>query len=793
MREGPPEELIALVERLKLATPSQVCRLGRRARRLARGLPLFDSVWIDVLVQARFLTPFQAGEIASGRGDKIAIGPYILCQRLSSPGYADCYLARETDSSQFARLAVIHPPKERVGDLTTRLEALAASSGSLHSEALAPITRVGIDGDRVWAVGRHVAGRTAAEWLVRVGRLPPPLVLEIARQMVAGLVALEESGLCHTGIGARAVILTERGDVLLPLPGLRGSVCSAGGITRADPEPEAHDYVAPEQLANGSPPSTAGDVYACGCLWWHLLCGRAPIPGASAAKRLAVEAGRVPDVSRLAPDTPAPLAAAVSACVEREPDSRPESMARLAALLGPPTQAGRRALRRYLSGPSWNPIRWTAPSPRPRAAKPAPSWLPTTAGCLIAAVAITWSVWHAHTPGPATPAPTTTAGATATPMAVADGPDTARTASGANPTAPLLVDAAARSLDADRLGGEPGATEQAAYWVEKHPSQDENRVDDLVLPAGGPVAIESLELRPGQCVRGEPGCRPAVEAPYTGLVVRAEGVSFENIDFVWGDAASPDSSAGGEPAILHVVASRAEFRGCSFRAAQAAPRGPVAIRWTYPLDRTRAEMTLPSGQLQLSDCTLGHVRGGIACETLGAPAIQMANVLYSGAGPLVQLDHCPQPDEPVLVGLSNVTLRDAGPLLECQYRRIPNQPAPISIQADGCALVTRPDAPLLSFVGPVRPERILGAIRWTGQGSLVLPEAVVAAWRKPEGDVQVLDDELVSMAGLVRSKVEFAGPPERGPEANRIVRCQVPLRSASLPGIDPQAIAWPRR
>jgi hypothetical protein len=132
-------------------------------------------------------------------------------------------------------------------------------------------------------------------------------------------------------------------------------------------------------------------------------------------------------------------------------------------------------------------------------------------------------------------------------------------------------------------------------------------------------------------------------------------------------------------------------------------------------------------------------------------------------------------------------------LLECRYDRIPDQPAYIAIEASGCALATRPDAALFRFVGPVRPERILSRIRWTGQGSLILPDAVVAAWENPDGKPQVLDDAMVSIAGLVRSKVEFAGPPEAGPEASRIVRCQVPLRSTSLPGIDPKAIAWPER
>jgi len=108
MPEGPPQDLIALVERLELATARQVGRLARRARRLARGLPLFDSVWVDALAQARILTPFQAGEIRAGRGDSLRVGPYVLCRRLPSPGYLECYLARRQDEPrQTARLALV--------------------------------------------------------------------------------------------------------------------------------------------------------------------------------------------------------------------------------------------------------------------------------------------------------------------------------------------------------------------------------------------------------------------------------------------------------------------------------------------------------------------------------------------------------------------------------------------------------------------------------------------------------------------------------------------------------------
>ena len=306
------------------------------------------------------------------------------------------------------------------------------------------------------------------------------------------------------------------------------------------------------------------------------------------------------------------------------------------------------------------------------------------------------------------------------------------------------------------------------------------------------MRLEARELRPGLCVRGEPGCRPLLLVPFGGLVVEPDGVRFENIDFLWdhpGGAVLPPEA---DAAILDVLAARAEFRGCSFRAAEGAARLPVAIRWTYPPRSSRAELSLASGLLQLDDCVLDRVNAAVSCQIVGTPAVEVANVLHLGSGPLVHLDHCPDADEPVLLGLSNVTLRGSGPLLECRYRRIPDQPAGISIRADGCVLAPRPQTPLLRFVGPDRPQRLLSKIRWTGQGSLVLPEAIIAAWQSPGGEFLILDDAAASIAGLVRSSVQFAGAAEAGPQACRIVRWQAPLRSPDPPGIDAHVPATPK-
>ena len=80
MRETPPQNLIDQLQRLELASGQQVRGMYGRVRRLARDLPLFESVWVDALAQARILTPYQAAELNAGRGDRLR-GPWCSANR----------------------------------------------------------------------------------------------------------------------------------------------------------------------------------------------------------------------------------------------------------------------------------------------------------------------------------------------------------------------------------------------------------------------------------------------------------------------------------------------------------------------------------------------------------------------------------------------------------------------------------------------------------------------------------------------------------------------------------------
>jgi hypothetical protein len=314
------------------------------------------------------------------------------------------------------------------------------------------------------------------------------------------------------------------------------------------------------------------------------------------------------------------------------------------------------------------------------------------------------------------------------------------------------------------------------------------RPPDLVLLAEKPTPATLLVLRVGQCVRGPSGRRATVLVSGDGLLVEQDDVRFENIDFVGRPASTGDPSDAANPAIVQLQTGRITFRGCSFTCGVAENCRTVAIRWRHPARLDNAETSLLSGRIQLTDCLFHGVEVGLDCQTAAALAVEIRNTLCVAAGPLMRLDHCPKTEEPVSLVLSQVTLRDGGPLLECRMPRGENQPGEMTIVSTQCAFSPKSGEALIRVVGAESPGRLLGAVRWSGQGSLVTPETPIGVWCEPDGRQQPLDESSLAIAGLVRSAVGFAGVVSRDPATSRLVHWQAPLQSADPPGISPNSI-----
>ena len=529
------------------------------------------------------------------------------------------------------RLAVVEDAGPRADAILGQLRSL------MERESC---TDVGRDGDRVFAAWPWIDGRTAAEWMVHHGRFPPEVVLEIARAMAVELAAFEKHGLCHGDVSTSSLILSDAGDIMLVMPGLRSILRPEEGYAHADLLPEAFDSLAPERIASGTPPDTASDVYACGCVWWQLLCGRPPLAGGNSLTKLrAAQAGGICDVRRHAPDVPPALAAAIAACVDVEPSRRPESMAGLASMLGSPTQIGKGALADCLSRAGRPTVCWTTTARSIRRSSRTPLWLAGAVCCLAAAVAMLWPVSHKQGLGGSPPSARHEA------------------ASGFH-RSPSRIDSPPSRID-------DNSVVPATFQQPLQPPAD------LVLAADKPSTESLVPLRAGQRVRAASGQRATLVVSGAGLVVDKEDVRFENIDFVWQPAALTERAGREAPAIVRLLAGRVEFRGCSFRCNARERNTPLpsssvaAIHWIHPAQIDPSETSLPSGRIRLSDCVFDRVGAALDCRTVGALGVEFTNTLHLGAGPLVRLDHSPRSDEPLSLSLSQVTLRDSGPLLEC--------------------------------------------------------------------------------------------------------------------------------
>ena len=131
------------------------------------------------------------------------------------------------------------------------------------------------NGKELILLSRHVAGTDCRGLLVRRGRFPVDVVVQIARQLAAGLAALESRAACTARFNCE-MLPTGEGHAVLSTPAWPGPWNADCSSQRRSAE--AYQGTAPERIGTGNSRSTATEIYAFGCLLWQLLAGRPPFP-----------------------------------------------------------------------------------------------------------------------------------------------------------------------------------------------------------------------------------------------------------------------------------------------------------------------------------------------------------------------------------------------------------------------------------------------------------------------------------------------------------------------------------
>ena len=274
------------------------------------------------------------------------IGPYHVTRELARGGMGVVYLAHDVRLGRDVAIKALPPDLVSDPARRERLRREARAAAALAHPGIATIFALEEEGDELFLVSEYIAGRTLRDELSN-GPMSFDRLLRVALELSQAAAAAHAQGIVHRDLKPENLIRTESGSIKI----------LDFGLARAA-HPWAHDiaptltgsgtlvgtpaYMAPEQV-RGATVDARTDVFAIGVVLYELAAGRHPFGHQSVGETLHQVLTATPaPLDR--PDVPAAFEAVIFRCLEKDPSSRYDEGAEVAAALAP--IAAERGLRR---------------------------------------------------------------------------------------------------------------------------------------------------------------------------------------------------------------------------------------------------------------------------------------------------------------------------------------------------------------------------------------------------------------------------------------------------------------
>jgi serine/threonine protein kinase len=250
-------------------------------------------------------------------GDRLG-DRYALIEVIGSDWLRVVWRARDTRLGRTVAVEILRPQFARDPEFLTRLEGVARHAAHLAHPNIAAVHGLGFDrgpdGSPPYIVMELVDGPSIAE-LLRGGRLPPTLAIDVAIAAARALAAAHRRRIVHGHVKPANLLVGLDGPIRLAdfeiAPALLSSHSKkAGIILRSSP------YTSPEQ-ARGEEALPTSDIFSLGVVLFQMLNGRLPEDRDAAA---VIRGSALPGADhREAPGLPAGLDAIVARALEPDP------------------------------------------------------------------------------------------------------------------------------------------------------------------------------------------------------------------------------------------------------------------------------------------------------------------------------------------------------------------------------------------------------------------------------------------------------------------------------------------
>ena len=263
-------------------------------------------------------------------------GRYEIERELGAGGMATVYLARDLKHDRDVALKVLKPDlAESLGrDRFLREIRLAARLNHPH---ILPLYDSGEAGGFLFFVMPVMQGQTLRERLSQEHQLPVEVATRIAKQVADALDYAHRHDVVHRDIKPENILLHE-GHALVADFGIGKAVVEAAAemsstLTQVGVTVGTPTYMSPEQ-ASGEAVDGRSDLFSLGCVMYEMLTGEPPFTGSSVQATIARRFIHTPpEVSTIRAAVPTALSRVVAHLLEKAPDDRFTSGARVVEAL----------------------------------------------------------------------------------------------------------------------------------------------------------------------------------------------------------------------------------------------------------------------------------------------------------------------------------------------------------------------------------------------------------------------------------------------------------------------------
>jgi len=306
------------------------------------------SIFLPDLLSAAWALLLSRYVYGMGRalGSARRMGYYELTERVGHGGMGEVWRAKHRMLARPAAIKLITPEAlgaggEVTSTLIRRFEREAQTTATLQSQHTVQVYDFGVTEDgALYYVMEYLEGLNLQTLIESHGPVPPERAVHFMLQMLESLDEAHRAGLVHRDIKPANIISSKYGvhyDFVKVLDfGLARCVEHNQGTGTMFPMVAGTPaFMAPESALNTTDADARADLYAVGAVGYWLLTGKLVFEGLSDYETLLehIHNVPVPPSEKSGTAVPPELDRIIMACLEKNPEDRPQTAAELMARL----------------------------------------------------------------------------------------------------------------------------------------------------------------------------------------------------------------------------------------------------------------------------------------------------------------------------------------------------------------------------------------------------------------------------------------------------------------------------